>query len=114
VKSRMPKGYGGPPANMNDMLKQAQKMQALMAEKQEELAQRTFEATVGGGAVSAVVTGGKELTGITLKPEVVDPDDIDMLQDLIVAAVNEALRTADEVTAGEMDSITGGVKLPGM
>ena len=99
---------------MNDMIKQAQKMQELMDAKQEEIAQRTFEASVGGGAVSVTVTGAKEVTGVTLKPEVVDPDDLEMLQDLIIAAVNEALRTADETSAREMESITGGVKLPGM
>ena len=99
---------------MQGMIKQAQKMQELMAVKQEEIAQRTFEASVGGGAVSVSVTGAKEVTGVTLKPEVVDPDDIEMLQDLIIAAVNEALRTADETAAKEMEAITGGVKLPGM
>ncbi|MCL2857238.1 MAG: YbaB/EbfC family nucleoid-associated protein [Oscillospiraceae bacterium] len=99
---------------MQGMIKQAQKMQELMAAKQEEIALRTFEASVGGGAVSVTVTGAKEVTGITLKPEVVDPDDLEMLQDLIIAAVNEALRTADEVSAKEMEDITGGVKLPGM
>ena len=115
MKSRLPKGYGGgAPSDMQGMIKQAQKMQELMAEKQEEIAQRTFEASVGGGAVSVSVTGAKEVTGVTLKPEVVDPDDIEMLQDLIIAAVNEALRTADETSAREMEAITGGVKLPGM
>ena len=89
-------------------------MQELMAAKQEEIAQRTFEASVGGGAVSVTVTGAKEVASVTLKPEVVDPDDLEMLQDLIIAAVNEALRTADEVSAREMEAITGGVQLPGM
>ena len=115
MKSRLPKGYGGGgPSNMNDMLKQAQKMQELMAVKQAELAERSFEASVGGGTVSATVTGAKELVSIEIKPEVVDPDDVEMLQDLIVAAVNEALRTADDATSKEMDAITGGMKLPGM
>ena len=114
VKSRLPKGYGGGPSDMQGMIKQAQKMQELMAVKQEEIAQRTFEASVGGGAVSVTVTGAKEVTSVTLKPEVVDPDDLEMLQDLIIAAVNEALRTADETAAREMESITGGVQLPGM
>ena len=115
MKSRLPKGYGGgAPSDMNSMIKQAQKMQELMAAKQDEIALRSFEASVGGGAVSVTVTGAKEVTGIAIKPEVIDPDDIEMLQDLIIAAVNEALRTADETTAKEMESITGGVKLPGM
>jgi len=99
---------------MQGMIKQAQKMQELMAVKQEEIAQRTFDASVGGGAVSVTVTGAKEVTSVTLKPEVVDPDDLEMLQDLIIAAVNEALRTADETASQEMEAITGGVQLPGM
>ena len=115
MKARLPKEYrGGGPSNMNDMLKQAQKMQELMAQKQEELAERTFEASVGGGAVSVTVKGGKELIDIAIKPEVVDPQDVEMLQDLIIAAVNEALRTAEEVTGREMESVTGGIQLPGM
>jgi DNA-binding YbaB/EbfC family protein len=99
---------------MNAMLKQAQKMQDLMAEKQEELAGREFRATVGGGAVEVVMKGDKQLTEITLKPEVVDPEDIEMLQDLIVAAVNEAYRTVDETTSAEMEQITGGLNMPGL
>ena len=114
MKSRLPKGYGGGPSDMQGMIKQAQKMQELMAVKQEEIAQRTFDASVGGGAVSVTVTGAKEVTSVTLKPEVVDPDDLEMLQDLIIAAVNEALRTADETASQEMEAITGGVQLPGM
>jgi len=115
VKSRLPKGYGGgPPSNMNDMIRQAQKMQEMMADKKAELAERTFEASVGGGAVSVTVTGEKVITDVTIKPEVVDPDDVEMLQDLIIAAVNEALRTAEDATNQEMESITGGMKLPGM
>ena len=99
---------------MNDMIKQAQKMQEKMAEKQAELAERFFEASVGGGAVSATVTGAKELTSVQIKPEVVDPDDVEMLQDLIIAAVNEAMRTAEDATNQEMEAITGGMNLPGM
>ena len=99
---------------MQGMIKHAQKMQELMAVKQEEIAQRTFEASVGGGAVSVTVTGAKEVTSVTLKPEVVDPEDLEMLQDLIIAAVNEALRAADETACREMEAITGGVQLPGM
>ena len=114
MKSRMPKGYGGGPSNMNDMLKQAQKMQEKMAEKQAELNERAFEASVGGGAVSVSVSGAKEVLSVAIKPEVVDPDDVEMLQDLIIAAVNEALRTAEEAVNKEMEAITGGVQLPGM
>ena len=114
MKSRLPKGYGGGPQNRNDMMKQVQKMQEMMAEKQAELAERTFEASAGGGAVSATVTGAKELTAIEIKPEVIDPDDVEILQDLIIAAVNEALRTAEDTSNREMEAITGGLQLPGM
>lgn len=99
-------GFGG---NMGNLMKQAQKMQKDMAKMQEELEQRTVEATAGGGAISVVVTGKKELQEINIKPEVVDPDDVEMLQDLILAAVNEALRKADEMVSSEMGKITGGM-----
>jgi len=115
MKARLPKEYsGGGGQNMNAVIKQAQKIQEQMAEKQEELNEQEFSATVGGGAVEVVMTGKKELKNITLKPEVVDPEDIEMLQDLVVAAVNEALRTVEETTAAEMDKITGGIQIPGM
>lgn len=106
-------GFGG--GNLNNLMKQAQKMQKDMAKLQEELQDKTVEATVGGGAVTVVVSGKKELKEIALKPEVVDPDDIEMLQDLILAAVNEALRKADEMTNEEMGKITGGLGgMPGL
>ena len=91
-----------------------QKMQAQMQKAQEELQARTFETTAGGGAVKVVVTGKKEMQSITIDPQVVDPDDVEMLQDLIVAAVNEAMKEVDRVSEEEMGKITGGVKLPGM
>ena len=109
MKARLPKGYGGGPQNMNDMLRQAQKMQEKVEEKQDELAERTYDATVGGGAVSVTVKGGKELTSISIAPEVIDPDDVEMLQDLIIAAVNEALRIAEETSSKELEEITGGM-----
>jgi len=114
MKARLPKGYGGGPQNMNDMIKQAQKMQEKMEQKQEELAGRTFEAGAGGGAVTVTVTGAKEITAVNIKPEVVDPEDVEMLQDLIIAAVNEALRTAQEVSDAELGHITDGMGIPGM
>jgi DNA-binding YbaB/EbfC family protein len=114
MKARLPQGYGGGPQNMNAMIKQAQKMQEQMAEKQEELAAREFRSTVGGGMVEVVMTGDKQLSQILLKPEVVDPEDIDMLQDLIVAGVNEALRIVEETTSEEMGKLTGGINMPGM
>ena len=99
-------GMGGL-GNMQGMLQKVQKMQ-------EELQARTFEATVGGGAVTVVMSGKKELQSIKLAPTAVDPEDVDMLQDLIVAAVNEAMHQIDEVSEKEMNKITGGMKLPGM
>ncbi|MDD2420842.1 MAG: YbaB/EbfC family nucleoid-associated protein [Heliobacteriaceae bacterium] len=103
--------FGG---NMQKMMKQVQKMQADMARLQEELAERTVEATVGGGAVKVVANGKNELVAVTISPEAVDPEDIEMLQDLVLTAVNEALGKAQEMTAQEMAKITGGLKIPGM
>ncbi|TCT11659.1 hypothetical protein EDC18_1153 [Natranaerovirga pectinivora] len=104
---------GGMPGNMNNLMKQAQKMQKQMEETQGELETKTVEVTAGGGAVTTVASGKKEIVSITLKEEVVDPEDIEMLQDLIVASVNEALRKADEMVNQEMSKITGGLGLPG-
>jgi len=100
-------GFGG--ANINNLMKQAQKMQKEMAKLQEELQERTVEASAGGGAVNVVVSGKKEIVEISIKPEVVDPEDVEMLQDLIVAAVNEALRKVDEMVNSEMGKLTGGL-----
>lgn len=106
-------GFPGMGGNMNNMMKQVQKMQKEMAKLQEEVEQRTVEASAGGGAVTVVVSGKKEIISITIKPEVIDPDDAEMLQDLITAAVNEALRQADEMISREMGKITGGLNIPG-
>jgi DNA-binding YbaB/EbfC family protein len=95
-------------------MKQAQKLQEKMAKVQEELAAKTVEATSGGGMVTAVVNGKFELISIRIEKDVVNPDDIDMLQDLIVAAVNEGVRKAQEMASAEMAKVTGGMKLPGM
>lgn len=113
AKGGFPRGMnmGG---NMNNMLKQAQRMQEEMLKAQEELGEKTVEASVGGGAVSVVVSGKKELVSVTLSPEAVDPDDIEMLQDLIVSAVNEAMRKADDLAANSMSRITGGMNIPGL
>lgn len=100
--------------NMQGMLQKVQKMQAQMQQAQEELQARTFMATAGGGAVKVVVTGKKEVHSLVLDPQAVDPEDVEMLQDLIVAAVNEAMKEVDRVSEEEMGKITGGVKLPGM
>jgi nucleoid-associated protein EbfC len=108
-------GMGGG-GNMANLMKQAQKMQKDMAKLQEELEQRTVEASAGGGAITVIATGKKEIKEINIKPEVVDPDDVEMLQDLILAAVNEAIRKADEMVNGEMGKITGGLGggMPGL
>ena len=99
---------------MQGMLQKVQKMQAEMQKVQAELQARTFESTAGGGAVKVTVTGKKELTGVVIDPQVVDPEDVEMLQDLILAAVNEALHQVDTVTEAEMNKVTGGLKIPGM
>jgi len=99
---------------MGDMLKQAQKLQSKIFKLQEELADRTVETTVGGGMVKAVATGKQELLSIKIEPEVVDPNDVQMLEDLIVAAVNDALKKAQEMVTEEMTKLTGGFNIPGI
>ncbi len=111
AKGGFPNIGGG---NMNNIMKQAQKFQKQLEDMQNELENKEFSATVGGGAVTAVVTGKKQIVDIKLKPEVVDPDDIEMLQDLILTACNEALKRAEEETAAEMKKLTGGLNIPGM
>lgn len=105
-------GMGG--ANLNNLMKQAQKMQKQMQEMQKELENKEFKATVGGGAVAVVANGKKQIVNIEIKPEVVDPDDVEMLQDLILSACNEALKQAEDTTANEMGKLTGGINIPGM
>ena len=113
MKARLPKNMAGG-QNMNAMVKQAQKMQDEIVELQNEIEEREFTATVGGGAVEVVVTGKKTIKSLTVKPEVVDKDDIEMLQDLIISAVNEAVNNVEQTTEEEMSKITGGVSLPGL
>lgn len=100
--------------NIGNIMKQAQKMQAKMARLQEEMASRTVEASAGGGMVTAVVNGKSELVSLKIEKEVVDPEDIEMLQDLIVAAVSEGIRNAQEMVSAEMAKITGGLNIPGL
>ena len=95
--------------NMQQLARQAQKLQQQMAKMQEEIEKREFEATAGGGMATAVVNGKKELISLTIKPEAVDPDDVEMLQDLVMAAVNEALREAGDTMDREMGKMTGGL-----
>ena len=103
---------GGGGMNQMNMMKQAQKMQAEMLKMQEELEAKEFEARAGGGAVLAVVTGKRELVRLEIDPDAVDPEDVEMLQDMIIAAVNEAIRAADTQAAANMSKLTGGMNLP--
>ena len=99
---------------MNSMIRRAQKMQEDMTRVQAELEQKEYTTTSGGGAVEVVITGKKELKAINIKKDVVDPEDVEMLQDLILAAVNEAIRTVEEVSATELEKVTGGLNIPGL
>lgn len=103
-------GFG----NMNKMMKQVQKMQTQMAKVQAELEEKVYEATSGGGVVKVQVNGKNEVLNIEIDPEVLDPDDVEMLQDLIIAATNEALKNASDTMNGEMSKLTGKMKIPGM
>ena len=100
--------------NMSNVIKQAQKMQEEMEKIQGELEEKTVEATAGGGAVTVVVTGKKELSSIKISPEAVDPDDVETLEDLVMAAINEAIQKADEMMAEGMSAVTGGLNIPGL
>ena len=97
------------PGNMNNLMKQAQRMQQKMAEQQRELETKEFTAASGGGAVEATVSGKKELTALKIKPEACDPDDVEMLEDMIMAAVNEAMKQADDASEAAMGSLSGGL-----
>jgi len=111
----MAKSMGGMPGgmNMNNLVKQAQKMQKQMEKMQSELEEKTIETTAGGGAVKVVITGKKEIKQIKINPEVVDPDDVEMLEDLVLSAINEAIRQAEAMVSSEMSKITGGINMPG-
>ena len=109
-------GFRGMPGGMNQaaMMKQAQKMQQEMLRMQEEMENKTYTAAAGGGMVTAEVSGKHQLVNLTIKEEAVDPEDVDMLQDMIIAAVNEAMRTADNDAANNMSRLTGGLNLGGL
>ena len=106
-------GFRGMPGGMNQaaMMKQAQKMQQEMLRMQEEMETKTYKAAAGGGMVTAEVNGKHELKSLTIDPEAVDPDDVEMLQDMVIAAVNEAMRTADAEASANMSRLTGGLNL---
>jgi len=114
MKARLPQGFNQGGGNMNNLLKQAQKMQEDMAALTAELENREYEVTSGGGTIKVVMTGKKRLKSVTLSPEIVDSDDIEMLQDVIVAAVNEAVEKVEEDSAKEMEALTGSMNLPGL
>ena len=114
MKARLPQGAGGGPQNMQGMLRQAQKMQEQMAELQEQLDVRDYEITAGGGMVTVKINGKKEILAITIKPEIVDPSDIETLSDILVAGVNEAIKKVEDVNSTEMKKITGDISLPGL
>lgn len=112
ARGGFPGGFGG--GNMNNLMKQAQAMQKKMEDMQKQIESAEFESSVGGGAVSVKVNGKKEILGISIKPEVVDADDVEMLEDLVLSAVNEALRKADEEASNKMGKLTGGMNIPGL
>lgn len=116
MKARLPAGFGGGPQNQKDLMRQAQKMQEQFNKTQAELEEREFTASAGGGMVEVVMSGKKEIKSLVIHPEVVDPDDIEMLQDLVTAAVNEVIRTVEETSNAEIGKITGGLNLgmPGL
>ncbi len=114
MKARLPQGMGGGPSNMQGMLKQAQKMQQMIETKKQELEEREYVTSSGGGMVEITVNGKHEVKAIGINPEVVDPEDVEMLEDMLLAAFNEAMRQIDEVEEREMNSITGGLNIPGL
>ena len=116
MKAKLPKGVGGGPANMQSMLKQAQKMQEDMNTLRDELDEREYEVKAGGGVVTVRINGKLEILGIDIEPEIVDPDDIETLSDILTAGVNEAIKKVNDTNNEEMNKITGSLNLgmPGL
>ncbi len=114
MKARLPQGMGGGAQNMQSMIKQAQKMQAEITNVQEEIENETFTATTGGGAVEITMNGRKQVQNLVIKPEVVDKDDVEMLQDLLISAINECVKNIEDTSESRMGAITGGVSFPGL
>ncbi len=112
MRANIPKGLGGGPQNMQALMRQVQKAQEEVAQKQEELDAREYDISAGGGVVNVKINGKREILAIDLKPEIVDPDDIETLSDILVAAVNEAIKRVDTTNADELNKITGQVNLP--
>ena len=114
MRANYPKGMGGGPQNMSAMIQQAQKMQEEMNALQEELDNREYEVSAGGGAVSVKINGKRQILSMQIAPEIVDPDDIETLSDILVAAVNEAVKRVDDTNSAEMSKLTGAMGMPGM
>ncbi len=114
MKARLPQGMGGGPQNMQNMIKQAQKMQEDIEKRKAELEEKEYVVSSGGGMVEVTMKGNHEVVAIGINPEVVDPDDVEMLEDMLVAAINEVTRQIDEESERELDSVTGGLNIPGM
>jgi len=114
MKARLPQGMGKGPSGQKDMLRQVQKMQQEMEAKQEELANREYEIAAGGGVCKIRISGQKEIKSIELDPMIVDPDDIETLQDILVAGVNEAIKRVEETSNAELSKITGNLSIPGL
>lgn len=114
MRANIPKGMGGGPQNMQAVIRQAQKMKEDMAAKQEELDAREYDVKAGGGVVTVRINGKKEILSIDIAPELVDPDDIETLQDILVAGVNEAIKRVEETNAAEMEKVTGSLEMPGL
>ena len=114
MKARIPQGMGGGPQNLNAMMRQAQKMQEDMEAKQQELQAREYDISAGGGAVKLKINGKKELLSLEISPDIVDADDVETLSDILIAAFNEAVKTAENDGADEMSKITGSLNIPGL
>ncbi len=114
MKARLPKGMGGGPQNMQAMIKQAQKMQEDMENLQAELDEKEHEVSAGGGAVKVKIKGNREVLDIELDEDIVDPEDIETLRDLLIAAVNEAIKTVDKHNSEAMNKVTSGLNVPGL
>ena len=114
MKARLPQGMGGGPQNMQNMLKQAQKMQEDMAALQADLDAREYDVSAGGGMVELKISGKREILSISIRPEIVDPDDVETLEDIIVAAVNEGIKRVESTNEAEMQKLTGSLGMPGL
>lgn len=114
MKARLPQGMGKGPGDMNSMIRQAQKMQEEMAEKRAELDAKEYTVTAGGGVITVTIGGTKQVKSIKISPDLIDPDDIETLEDILCAAVNEAIKTVEDIEEKEMSKVTGSMSMPGL